>query len=112
MIFRESKSTQWADVQALWPGKLPHAVVHINDILNTAAASGIGVAGTIGGGGMIRLTTDSLKIRRLYFLPMQPNSSADPAGKYRCQADADKYNVEKASWKTKPDARAWDIRVI
>ncbi len=28
--YRESKTTQWSDVAAAWPGKLPHVIVHVN----------------------------------------------------------------------------------
>jgi hypothetical protein len=36
-----------------------------------------------------------LGARRLRFLPVEPDS-ADPSGRYRCQADADKYAVDPA----------------
>lgn len=53
-------------------------------------------ADTTGGGGIVRLIADSLHVHRLYFLPVQPYSDVDPAGHYRCQADADKYMVDPA----------------
>jgi hypothetical protein len=153
--YRESKTTQWSDVQGMWPGKLPHVIVHVNagwttesgnyadGILNAAADSGIGVvsigddaaalaektfgmlsvdnspqpmgdatqyrdsttslwldldgkADTVGGGGIVRNTTDSLRLNRIFFYPVEPNSGADPAKSYRCQEDADKYSIDPA----------------
>lgn len=155
VIARDSRTTQWSDVKAAWPGKLPHVIVHVNagwfsesgnyvdGILNTAADSGIGVvsigddaaalaqktfgmlnvdnnpqpmgdatqyvdpatslwldldgkADTVGGGGVVRNTTDSLHVQRLFFYPKEPNSGADSAKGYRCQADADKYSIDPA----------------
>jgi hypothetical protein len=153
--YRESKTTQWSDVQGIWPGKLPHVIVHVNagwttesgpyadGVLNTGADSGIGVvsigddaaalaektfgmlsvdntpqpmgdatqyldsttrlwldldgkADTVGGGGIVRNTTDSLHLDRLFFYPVEPNSGADPSQSYRCQEDADKYSIDPA----------------
>ncbi len=151
--YLESQAATWADVKAAWPGKLPHVIVHvnagwssasgnnINQILNTAADSAIGVvsigddaaafaektfgfknvnnqplpmgdatqyrdsttslwmdldgrADTVGGGGIIRHTTDSLHVQRLFFNPEEPNFGADPTKRYRCQEDADQYTVD------------------
>ncbi|MEO7958487.1 MAG: hypothetical protein ABIW76_17525, partial [Fibrobacteria bacterium] len=55
VVMRESKSTRWEDVKTVWPGKMPHVIVHVNagwstesgdfvpQILNAAADSAIGV---------------------------------------------------------------------
>lgn len=52
---REARSTTWEDVADLWPGRLPHVIVHVNagwqsesgphleSILNAAADSSVGV---------------------------------------------------------------------
>jgi hypothetical protein len=151
--YLESQATTWADVKAAWPGKLPHVIVHVNagwstfsgnnlnQIMNTAADSAVGVvsigddaaafaektfgfknvnnqpqpmgdatqyrdsttslwidldgqADTVGGGGIIRNTTDSLHVQRLFFNPEEPYSGADSTKRYRCQEDADQYTVD------------------
>lgn len=55
-----------------------------------------GQADTVGGGGVVRNTTDSLHVNRLFFYPAEPNSGADPTQPYRCQEDADKYSMDPA----------------
>jgi hypothetical protein len=152
VVSREAESTSWEDVAGIWPGRLPHVIVHVNAgwqsesgphleaILNAAADSSVGVVSigddaasfaektfgfrkvdnqpepmgdarqydgpeadlwidldgsgdSLGTGGIVRNTVLRLGTHRLHYLPVEPDDP-DPAGAYRCQADADRYTVE------------------
>lgn len=149
---RDADGFTWDSVARVWPGRMPHVIVHVNagwqsrsgpalaQIMDLAAAAQVGVVSigddaaafadqtfgfhdvenqpqpmgdarqydgpgaslwidldgagdTLAAGGILRNTVTALGATRLAFHPVEPDS-ADPAGKYRCQADADKYAVE------------------